>query len=422
MSFKLRRRSVAVVAVALAATLSVSACSSDETSKTEDVVAAAPLALSIDKAPDQMKIGVITSLSSRDGEGSDWAANANGAKVAAYRLGLGGTDVQLTAIDDKGDSQQAVAAVESLQKQGVAGIVMATGGDHVSAALESAADMKIPVVLPYYQGADELPDTSRMVGPSASQVGTATRKALSANQVSRPLLVNAGAPSPAGLSPAVTVGFNADTLTADVKAHVAEGEKADSVVVAGSAVQQALAVARIQAAGLNVPIILTPQARSSVFATTLNDEQGSLSTALTTVGANTGDPVAQVNSTDGGAMSAFLSAVREMASDNTQRNLVGDQSFSAVSNAADVASHDGVLALVDAAASANSTKSEDLVAALPSLRLDHANGLVGPSLDLSVTESLPDASVVTLASSNQRLGLRPDQSATRLEWFATPTS
>ena len=136
-----------------------------------------PVALDAAEAPDDLAIGVVVSLT---GEGSDWSEPAEGARVATYRYGLGERAVVLRPVDDKGTTKGATAAVGKLLDQGVSGIVMATEGDHVRAAVTKAAAAGVPVLLPYETDAAGLPDGAWLTGPDRGQVVSALAKALAA--------------------------------------------------------------------------------------------------------------------------------------------------------------------------------------------------------------------------------------------------
>ena len=66
----------------------------------------------------------------------------------------------------------------------------------------------------------------------------------------------------------------------------------DCVVIAGSAHAQATVVRAIEGTGTALPIILTPQARSSAFPAALVEAGGSLNANMTTVGVADSDPAA----------------------------------------------------------------------------------------------------------------------------------
>ena len=69
------------------------------------------------------KIGIIMTYG-EDAEGSEWVLPAQGAAVAAHRLNLGKTPVQLTVANDKGTPDGARDAVEKLKSEGVQGIII----------------------------------------------------------------------------------------------------------------------------------------------------------------------------------------------------------------------------------------------------------------------------------------------------------
>ena len=81
-------RSLAVAATA-ALVLAGAGCSDDEKDAGKPAQPV-EVGLSPENVPDNLSVGVLVSLS---GQGSDWATAAEGARVAAYRLGLGDVDV-----------------------------------------------------------------------------------------------------------------------------------------------------------------------------------------------------------------------------------------------------------------------------------------------------------------------------------------
>jgi hypothetical protein len=100
-----------------------------------------------------------------------------------------------------------------------------------------------------------------------------------------------------------------------------------------------------------------------------------------------------------------------------------DEPFETVSSAADVRSHDAVVALVSAAAAAKSTDPGDVRDALATLQLDHDSGLAGPALDFSSSSAVSADAVVPLQATTQDPGLRPigAEETQRLYWFESPT-
>ena len=438
---------VLLVAAVVAAVLTFRAIGSS--TPAEAVPATVPVEITVKHVPDTTKIGVVVTLG--DGEGSEWNEAAQGALVAERRLALGGTDITLVTKNDGGTSAGAKTAVESLAKSGVAGIVVASSGKHVSGALTAAAEKHIPVVVPYTSAEKD----SWSTAPTAESIGAAMTTAL--GDAKSPLLVNLGGGAPAGLRVAhvldgddtADTGELAETIASRTGATDADDDTAeaadadpkaapdsDAVVVSGSAQRQGALVAALQAADVTVPVVLTPDATSPAFGAALVDAGGSLSGSFRTVGVATDDARALSSDAEGRAMSAFLGGVRVLADDPDSQNLTGDRPFSAVAGAADSRSHDAVVALVRAVGKAGSKEPSDVTDALAALDLDSAAGIAGPALDFTRQQAL-GASATVLAASAQPLGLRPDDTAaagsedasgddaaqaTSLVWFADSTA
>lgn len=446
------RRAVVIVAIAVVVVAAVVAAffvvrSLATPAPAEAVPATVPVAISGAKVPKSTKIGVVITLGT--GEGSEWNEAAQGALVAQKRLAMGGTDVELVTRNDSGTADGAEAAVQQLVDQGVAGIVVASSGSHVSGALSAAAAAKVPVVLPYAAAGD---GDSWSTAPTSASTGAAIEQAL--GDAKAPLLVDLGGGSPRGVqvshvvnagdaaddtSLATTVAQRTGAQTADAgqtdgdqagtdqtgTADGADGGAApvavdsDAVVVSGPADRQAAFLAALQAADVSVPVVLTADATSPAFGPALLAADGSLSGTFTTVGVETDDALALSSDASGRAMSAYLAAVRVLADDDDAENLTGDQAFSAVAWAADARSHDAVVALVRAVAAAKSTEPAQVTDALADLRLGVDDGVAGPSLDFTRSQAMRSSATV-LSASSQSLGLRPTttDSAPQLVWFA----
>ncbi|AZZ49309.1 hypothetical protein C5C31_00445 [Rathayibacter rathayi] len=383
-------------------------------------VAALPVGFSCARVPEQLKLGVVVSLSAAPGEGAEWKDAANGAVVAARRFEMGGCEVGLVAADDHGTPEGARAAIEQLAGEQVSGIVLATRGGHTGAALEAARAAGIALVLPYGGDPAGSGDGAWLTAPDTAAADAALVEAAGAD--ARVLLVDAGGGTPHGLSPAATVtadpGATADALIAAARPHLEGTQTVDRVVVSGPAAAQAVAVAALQAAGSTAPVLLTPDALSPAFAPALIAAGGTLSGDLTTVGADSGDAVALRGDERGRAASAFLGAVRMTADDSAGMTLLGDREFDDVAAVADASSHDAVVALVRAAAAAGSSTPSAVTAALAGSTVGPADGLVGPTLDFGAASVLTSA-VVPLHASPQDLGLRPTDPP--LLWFAGQT-
>jgi hypothetical protein len=410
-------------AAGLAAVLVTTGCTG--TGSTGAASKPAAVALAAPGLPGEVTIGVIVSLSSLPGEGSDWSQAAEGAQVAAYRYRLGGAKVTIKAVDDKGSDDGAVAAVGQLVQAGAAGIVVASDGSHVDAALTAAGASGTPVVLPYTSRDAGLSGAAWATGPSAAAITRVLGQAANGAGAANALVVDAGGAAEAATSDAVTVSAQDDeaAIVAAVKAGL-KGSGHDGLLVTGSAAMQARVVRAVQGASIALPLVLGPEATSPAFATTLGDNNGSLSGDFSTVGVNSGDTVALQADADGAAMSAFLAALRAAAADGQVKDFFDGDQFAKVAPAADSRSHDAVVALVNAAAKAGSAKPADVAKALTGLSLTHDQGLAGPPLAFSSPAALSDEAVVALRASTKDTGLRPESESgtSQLYWFKAPSS
>jgi len=193
-------------------------------------------------------------------------------------------------------------------------------------------------------------------------------------------------------------------------------------VVSGPPQLQAAVVAALQGTSADVPILLTPQALSPAFPAALTTAGGSLSPQLLSVGLNDGDTTALEATDAGRALAAYFSGLQLAATDPTTKDLAGDRAFAEVAGAADVSSHDAVVAFVRAAVVAKSTEPAKVAEALPGLRLGTVDGIAGPPLDFASTEAVADEAVVPLASTAVSPGVRPASEAPALYWFESTRS
>jgi len=380
-----------------------------QTPQTQPAVAQ-PVAITVPDAPAEVKIGVVVTVASKPGEGSEWKYAAEGAQVAAQRLTMAGIKVQLETIDDKGSEAGARKAVEQLAELGVSGIVAASQGSHLRGAVAAAQGAGLPILLPYEPSPKLLGKLVWATGPQESAIGAALSQSLTSEKLKRTLLIDVGGGTPKSVEPAGKITFSpgddVKTLIKNVNAQAQGKKKIDSILISGPAAQQAVVVQALQGADSTAPIFLTPDATSPAFTAALVDAGGSLSSSLATVGPDSDDAAALGSDASGKAMSAFLSATRLLAGDPQKTTLLGDQPFAKVAGAADVRSHDAVVALAYGVAALEAGKSTDPQAAIAGLKLD----------------AFAADSVVALRSSDQDLGLRPrtDEATPRLIWFAAP--
>lgn len=374
-----------------------------------------------------LTIGVEVTLTGAPGEGAEWRDAAQGAVVAARRFALGGTKVTLVAVNDKGTSAGAVAAVKQLTGRNVAAIVVATAGEHVAAGLAAAAAEHIPVLMPYDLGAGGAAGQVWSTGPGRRATDARMVAAMADRGLDAPLLVDAGGGLVTGLTPRKVQTYAAGGDAAALAQGIARQQRqldtaVDSIVVSGAPELQAPVVAALQGANVDVPILLTPQAVSPAFPAALATAGGSLSGQLLSVGLDDGDATALEATDAGRALAAYFSGLRLAAADPATKELFGDRPFAEVAQAADVSSHDAVVAIVRAAAVARSTEPAQVARALPGLKVGTADGSAGPPLDLASTEAVADDAVVLLASTAVSPGMRPGSDAPNLYWFESTRS
>ena len=411
-----------LAAAALTVLLVVATACSVSTTQT-GLAQPVPVELNAD-VPGALAIGVEVTLSGAPGEGAEWRDAANGAVVAARRFGLGGTTVTLVAVNDKGTSDGAAAAVRTMAGRNVIGIVLATSGPHVAAGLAEAATDKIPVLLPYDLGADGAQGQAWSTGPGRRVTDSRLAATMTSRGLRSPLLVDAGGGPVAGLVPHRTRTYAAGADAAALASAVARGQQRpadaiDSVVVSGPSELQATLVAALQGTDVDVPVLLTPQALSPAFPAALVEAGGSLSGELVSAGLPSGDAAALEPTDAGRALAAYFAGLRLAAGDAGTKDLFGDRPFADVAGVADVSSHDAVVALVRAAAAAKSTDPDKVRQALPGLRLGTADGLAGPPLDFGSTAAVADDAVVPLGSTAVSPGVRPASDTPALYWFGT---
>ena len=267
------------------------------------------------------------------------------------------------------------------------------------------------MLLPYETDGAGLPDGAWLTGPDREQVVSALAKALAADGLGRPVVVDAGGGAPSGIDALSTYPFRAGGDASRIAGRIARqtrsGARVDSVVVTGPAAQQATVVQALQGENVQVPVLLTPEALSPVFATTLVELDGTLAGHLTTVGPDAADVAAMAPGAEGQSLSAYFAALRATAGDDGVEDFFDAEPFATVSDTADTRSHDAVVALVTAAAEAGSAAPEAVAKALSGLTVTRADGLAGPELDFSAPSALADDAVTALQASTQSPGLRP---------------
>lgn len=377
-----------------------------------------------------------------EGAGSEFRPLVEGARVAAYRFGLGGDAVGLRVGLDDGTADGAFRAMRALLDEGVAGVVLASRGAHTADAVAAADAAATAVVLPY-GSAGGLPPGAWSVAPGPDAVAARVQDALDGLGVSRPYRVvaadrldvapdatqsrdartggaAAGEASPDEQTPTGT-GDDPEATAAEIVALLEE-RRVDAVVVDAPAVDQAALVVALQ--GLlgtrQLPVVLTPEALTPVFGDVLAGA-GTSGGRLVGVGTDAQDHGALTGSGSGSRTAAFLAAVRLAAGDPACRNVYDDDTCAVGVPRADAASHDAALALVRAVDAAGSVEPARVREALGSLQLGRVDGLAGPGLDFRTAQALADDDVVVLHASTSDPGVRPtaaDGSRAALSWFA----
>ena len=362
-------------------------------------------------APDHLSVGVVVSVTSAPGEGAEWRDPAEGARVAAARFGLGGTSVTLVPVNDKGTAAGAADAVQTLADKGVAGIVLATSGSHIHGAIDEAAMRDMPILLPYAESPDGLPTHAWLTGPSSSVADQRLVGTLHDRGLTRPYLIDAGGGSVDGLTAIGAQTFAAGDDPAEAATTVAGRQQkpataSDAVVISGPAVLQGPLVSALQGVGIDLPILLTPDALSPSFPQAIASSGGSLSGTFLTAGLDEGDARALEPTDSGRALAAYFTALNLTANKSSATDLFGDRPFSTVAGDADIRSHDAVVALVRAAAEAGSNQPAKVGEALAGLHLGMTDGLAGPPLDFSAPAAVADADVHSLAATPVSPGVR----------------
>lgn len=423
-------RQRAGIALALAALVLTAGCTGDEDESDPPRAERAPgpqpapVELAGTTVSEPLRIGLLVTASSAPGQGADVLAAAAGAQVAAERLRLGGLEIELDVVDDQGTAGGARRAVGGLVDDGVAGIVAATTGDHLTKALRDASDAGVAVLAPYLRAESLAPDGVWLTGPTATNVDEALRTALDEIGASAPLVAT-GDGVEIGIRSADSIDLSEATpqqVVRAVRAGTRGAAGIDAVVVGASVGTQAEVVAAIQGEFPDVPLVLTPEALSADFAQALSDAGGTPADELVTVGVDAGDTTTLGQDERADAAASYFSALRLLAGDAEARDLFDTASFADVAGGADTASHDAVVALAVAAGEAGSTDPAAVRDALEGLEVALSDGLAGPALDFTDTTALPTAAVVPLHATTQDPGVRPASTGASitLRWFAVP--
>ena len=254
-------RVAAPVTAGLVLLAGITACETSEPAN----VPVPPVAVALNaNVPDHLSIGVVITLASAPGQGAEWRDAAEGTQVGAHRFALGGAEVDLVPVNDKGTVAGAAAAVRTLTDRGVAGIVVATSGSHISGALTEAVKGDVPMLLPYEDRADALPPQTWLTGPDRDSVDATLTQTLRGQNAGKVFLIRAGGAPITGLTPTASRSFRAGNDPAVLAKTVARraGKRrraVDAVAITGPAHLQADVVHALQGAGGRQPGLPHPR-------------------------------------------------------------------------------------------------------------------------------------------------------------------
>lgn len=386
----------------------------------------ASVALSADHVKD-LKLGLVVSLSSPEGQGRDYLDAVEGVEVAASRYKLGGVDLDFEVVDDKGSRADADKAVASLVEKGVSGIIFGTAGDHLVDAMHTASEAGVPVIAPYLRVTEDIPQGVYVTGPSEDTISDLIGDSLAQSGTQTPLVLSVdGTPVPNLPSGDVVdvKDLDATKVARDVKKAFDKNTN-DSVVMSAPAAYQGRLFAKLQEIASSRPAVMTPEALTQAFADSLVKVDGTPSGEMQAVGVESADIVTLGDSEQARTTSAFFAALRLLAQESGQKSIIDGQPLAETVSGADAASHDAVIAFVRAASKADSKDPKEVANALAQLKLTVADELAGPSLDFSTAYPLDETSVMLLHATTQDPGVRPAKplaasdvnSAPRLFWF-----
>ena len=362
-----------------------------------------------------LSIGVL--IGPTEGRGSEFRPLIEGANLAAYRFGLGGTPVDLRVALDDGTPSGATDAVRSLLDGGVGAILVESQSDgHLDAALAEASAADCAVVMAYSQAGA---DGAWSLAPSATGVRAAIDQTLRDARLSKPYVVTGAQRQ--GPVEGIASGSAADprAQATAVKERL-DNREIDSVVVAASADEAAAFVTALEAA-LDDPqtlIFLTPEAMTPAFGDAVT-ASGASEGRLVTVGRAPAETTALTAGEAGDAASAFYAAMRMAASDPQCENIYKDDACATSIRSADATSHDAVVALVRAAEAAQSSKPARVRAALSALTVSTGQGLAVGTLDFRSYEAVPASQRRVLRATASDTGLAPQSGGAvpTLHWF-----
>ena len=336
------------------------------------------------------KVGLIVSSG---GPGADLKDMAAGAYVAAFRLNGASAkkdNVELIVADDNGTADGAVSAIADLASKDVVGVVYASTGEQMLAGVAKAAELGMPVVMPYADDVrlTEQGATAYMAAPSVPQVAKELADHISKAGYSKVALVRQAGPyGDAGRAALSAAGltFASDTpITGDeIPGKAIAAGNPDAVIVWAEAAPAVAVADSLSSAGSSAAMLFSDRAAVPAFG---HSVVSSLAPAV-------GDGAVSVGSWAGpdtptAAVDAFfLAKDKAVSSGATTADL----------SSADFRSHDAVLAIVAAAAQSHSRAG--VLDALKQVATNDLAGHVGAPLDFSSQQALKDDDVALLSYS-----------------------
>lgn len=298
------------------------------------------------------KIGVVVSYTEDYDNGAGWALNGEGANVARWRVAQGGTKADLVVVSDKGSAEGAKQAIDNLSEQKVSAIIALTSGPHVDELANDASNAGIPIVFPYASAPDNpvkntwyfMPNSAdkiKAIEASLGTVGCEKVFAVESSSLKGELVTNAF--WKAVLEPGKEQQLIGQLIT--------ELPKYGHGCVALNANPKAAAnfLIMMRSSGLEQPVFLNEEATNAEF-------DKALGTNINLVG-NTysfGVPSVSVRAfsseKDGDNAGAMMQAMELMRTDSSVKTLTGEGKFTETVNYADCASHDALIAIIDAVA------------------------------------------------------------------------
>lgn len=356
-------------------------------------------AISLPASGREPVIGVVTTFGD-DAEGSAWRLNAQGARVAQYRLALGKSSVKVLYANDKGTEQGAREALEKLSSEGALGIVLASRGEHLRGATAAAKERNVAVIEAYdrVDTGDGVwsfaldPEQEKQVYTTAIRSLAGVSSTGSSQQLDgvRTILLDAGEGSAPDLpyTNRVQVSADEDSMKDTLKELTRLlGDKSSGsspvLVLTGSASTQAKVLRSLQRAGITSPVIAGEEALTEPFTRLLLENGGSLTDNIRVVGRVQARAAALSADDAGRASSAFVSTVERMKNDSSLKDLSGEQSFSKSAAWADAPSHNALLAFAYATSQVREYTPEAVRRVLGTLRLDAKDSTVAYPLDFS---------------------------------------